>query len=257
MDIPIVIGAFGTTTQAAQTYEVIDKRVRSAFPDCHVLWSYTSHMIKKRVNRLAGKNIINPQEALQKLADQGYRRAVVQPLHILAGHDFSRLQAMVAKARIDVQLGLPLLTHPVDFRMMSHGLVDLLDSRAVDEALVIVGHGTDHPGWTGFFALEHFLREHFRERIFIGCVEQYPSARETVARITGDGFSKICLVPFMMVAGYHFQKELLGDEPDSWKSVCGRAAIDLHIIDRGIGMEPCTSDILISHIQQAIDTIRK
>lgn len=257
MEIPIVIGAFGTTTRAAQTYEVIDNRIKSAFPDCPILWSYTSHLIKQQVNRKEQQKIVNPLEALETLADQGYHSAIVQPLHILAGHDFSRLQAMVAKSPIDVQLGLPLLSHPADYRVMSQGLVDLLTNRPTDEALVIVGHGTDHPGWTGFFALEHFLREHFQERIFIGCVEQYPCAQETVARITQHGFAKICLVPFMMVAGYHFQKELQGDEPDSWTSVCGQAAIDLHIIDRGIGMEPCTSDILINHIQQAIDAIRK
>ncbi len=257
MKIPIVMATFGTTTRAAQTYDVIDKRIRSAFPGHPVSWSYTSKIIKHQVNRSGNEKILDPPETLQQLADQGYKSAVVQSLHMLAGYEFNRLKQILSQAEIETQLGLPLLSNPDDYRKISSGLIKLLDSRPDDEALVLVGHGTDHPSWSSFIALEHFLRNHFGRRVFLGCVEHYPSGEETVTRIAAHGFTSACLVPFMLVAGYHFQKELLGEEPQSWKSLFQHAAIDLDVIDRGIGMEPFISDILVSHIRQAIGNIRQ
>jgi len=255
MNIPIVMAAFGTTTEAADTYSFIDSRIRDRFPGHQILWGYSSRAIKKVLNETEGQTIYSPVECLEQLASQGHRGVVVQPLYFLAGNEFHRLKKEAGAVSINTRFGLPILSSPTDYRRTSEGLARFLQSRRDDEALVLVGHGSLHPSWSGFLALEYFLRERFSSRIFLGCVEHFPSAEETVARIIEGGWKKVCLVPFLLVAGYHFQKQLMGDDPDSWKSVCRAASLAVTAIDRGMGMESFLSDILVSHIYDAINAI--
>jgi len=255
MKTPIVMAAFGTTTKAVTTYNYIDSHIRSAFPEHKVIWSYTSHMIKATLQKQNNRTIVSPAEALQQLADQGYQQAVVQSLHFLAGHEFHKLKREVEHVEIFSSLGLPILSSVADYRNICIGLTPLLLSRPYDEALVLIGHGTNHPIWPGFLVLEHFLRDRFADRIFLGCVEHFPTAEEIVDKIVQRGFKKACLIPFMLVAGRHFQRDLLGENPTSWKSLLRSASISVTSINRGMGMEPITSDILISHIQDAMDAL--
>lgn len=253
--IPIVMVAVGTTTTAADTYNSIGSEIQEHFPGHSILWSYSSRKIKKSLDRLGDRAVFSPVEILEKLVSEGHRQAVVQPLYFLAGYEFHRLKQEAGSIDIDIGFGRPILGSPLDYRETSAGLGRLLQTRPEDEALVLVGHGTSHPSWSGFLALEYFLRQRFDNRIFLGCIEHFPSVEETVARIIKGGWEKVCLIPFLLVAGYHYQKQLMGDNLNSWKSFCSAASISVTAIDKGMGMEPFIADILIRHIQEALGNL--
>ena len=250
------MAAFGSTTKAVSTYDYIDTRIRAAFPENLIIWCYTSHMVRDRLQETNNSRVLNPAEALELLMEQGHQQTVVQSLHLLAGYEFHKLKSETSQDRIRVSLGLPILSTINDFRIITSGLVQLLQSRPDDEALVLIGHGTYHPSWPSFLALEYFLRDHFGGRIFSGCIEHFPTSEETVARIVKSGFKRACLIPFMLIAGRHFQRDIISPAPASWQSCCQAASISASFIDKGIGMEPYTSDILINHINNAMNTLR-
>ncbi len=255
MNTPIVMAAFGTTTTAVTTYKSIDDNIRAAFPEQKTVWSYTSKTIKNTLQSRNNQTILDPLEALQSLAQEGHQQAVVQSLHFLGGHEFHNLKRTIAQAEISTELGTPILTSVDDYKRMSAGLIQRLHSRPADEALVLIGHGTNHSCWPGFLALEHFLRDRFGNRIFLGCAEHFPTAEETVARIARNGFLKVCLIPFMLVAGHHFQRDIIGQHPTSWKSICQSSFMSVFTIERGMGVEPVTSEILISHIHETMEKL--
>jgi len=62
--------------------------------------------------------------------------------------------------------------------------------------------------WAAYPALEAMARKHLHGRVFVGAVEGCPEAEEVVSNVLKAGFSKVCLVPFMLVAGVHFQEDL-------------------------------------------------
>lgn len=249
------MAAFGTTTKAASVYNYIDTRVRAAFPEHPIIWSYTSKMIRSTLEDQGNGTILNPGQALQKLSDQGHKKAVVQSLHFLAGYEFHKLKKETQVTDIDVGLGLPILSSVTDYHKISWQLTQLLQSRPDDEALIVVGHGTNHPSWSGFLALDYFLRDQFDGRLFFGCIEHFPTAEETIVKLIQGGFKKAFLIPFMLVAGRHFQREILGDDPTSWKSLCNNASIIFATSNQGMGMEPVTSELIVDHIQLAISSL--
>jgi sirohydrochlorin cobaltochelatase len=254
MKIPIVMAAFGTTTRALATYEYIDKSVWERFPDHEITWSYSSRMVKDWIKKRKNIDLKHPHEVLQELHEKGHEWAIVQSMHFLAGHEFYRLLAETDQALIRTSIGLPLLSSPEDYLSVINVLRPVVEAHP-GEAIVLVGHGTDHPIWSSYLALHHMLREEIGSQIYVGVVEEYPGQDAIVDHVRQAGFKKVCLVPFMLVAGVHFEEDLIGENKDSWKSVFQNQGITVSIEGEGLGLYPGISDIFCDHIEAALTVI--
>ena len=107
--------------------------------------------------------------------------------------------------------------------------------QAREEAVVLVGHGTDHCIWTAYPAFYQRLRERYGRRAFGGMIEDgYPDRETLIDAIVKEGFKRVRLVPFMLVSGVHFEEDLAG-EKDSWKSACEARGLSVTLETRGLG----------------------
>lgn len=254
MQIPIVMAAFGTTTRAEATYKRIDAKIREAFPEHDIHWSYSSRMITERRRKSRNGEIFSPHEVLRQLHDQGYPWAVVQSVHLTCGHEFYRLVDQVRTEPIRSSMGLPLLTSPDDHRRTAQCLEPMIRTHP-DKAVLLLGHGTDHPTWTAYPAFQQALREIFGNRVYVGVVEHFPPSDDLIAQITRAGFKEALLIPFMLVAGVHYHNDLMSDEPDSWRSRLTAAGIIPEAVPDGLGQLPCIGEIFCDHIRAALDAI--
>ncbi len=254
MNIPIVMAAFGTTTRARRTYDILDAKIKEAFPDHPVHWAFTSRMVRDRIENRQGQSYKHPHQVLHQLAQAGYEWAVVQSLHLVSGHEFDRLVDEVKSCSVRTSIGLPLLDSPDDYLAVLPALLDEVHV-ADDEALVLVGHGTDHAMWAAYPALESIARKHLHGRIFVGAVEGCLEAKEVVHEVVQAGFSRVCLVPFMLVTGIHFQEDLCAEEEESWKSQFEASGVEVRMESRGMGELPGIGDIFCRHIREALDVI--
>ncbi len=255
MDIPIVMAAFGTTTRARRTYDLLDAKIRETFSDHPVHWAFTSRMVRDRIENKQGHKYKHPHQVLHELDQAGHEWAVVQSLHLVCGHEFDRLVDEVRGCEMRTSIGLPLLDSPEDYMAVLEALQDELHVADEGEALVLVGHGTDHAIWAAYPALERMARRHLHGQIFVGAVEGCLKVEEVVQDVVRAGFSRVCLVPFMLVAGIHFQEDLCADEEDSWKSLFEDAGVQVRLESRGMGELPGIGDIFCRHIQEALDVI--
>lgn len=251
--VPIVITAFGTTTKALKTYDRVDRLVRERFPDHDVCWAYTSRMVKDRVKKSRNLEFPGPDEVLSDLHAKGHAWAVVQSLHVLCGHEFDRLAAVAAKASIRTAMGLPLLTAPEDFDAVVEALAPELRPEE-DEAVILAGHGTDHPIWCAYAALEQRLRQVVGPRVYVGLVEGAPGPEEILERVRMSACLRVRLVPFMLVAGRHFLEDLAGKE-DSWKAQFESQGLEVVLEERGLGSREGIIEVFCRHIAQALDVI--
>jgi len=250
---PIVITAFGTTTKALASYDFLDARIRGHFPDHEVLWAWSSRMVKEKISGQQ-QTIFSPHEVLDHLYQHRYSWAVVQSLHLLGGHEFSRLVEETDTSPIRTSIGLPLLSSPQDFQALCTSLAPLINAHP-DQAVLLVGHGTDHPAWCAYPALQYFMHRHFGPRVFVGVIEGYPASAEVIADITGSGYKKVRIIPLLLVAGMHFQRDLTGGRQDSWTTLLAQADIRVESIEQGLGTLPAISDMFCQHIKDALAII--
>jgi sirohydrochlorin cobaltochelatase len=254
MQIPIVMAAFGTTSRAEATYKIIDSHIRKAFPGHEVHWAYSSRMIKGLIQRKEEKSINHPHEILRELHTRGHRWAVVQSVHLVGGHEFVRLLEEIRNEEIRTSVGMPLLTTPADHICTGRCLEPIIRDHP-EKAILLLGHGTDHPAWTTYPALQQTLRRMFGNRVFVGAVEQFPPSEVLIEEIAAAGFKEILVIPFLLVAGMHYRQDLMSEENDSWGSRLRDMGIAVEIIPDGIGNLAGISEIFCDHIREALDVI--
>ncbi len=252
MQTPIVLTAFGTTSSALTTYDFMDKIIREEFPGHEILWGFSSRMVRDRLRHKKKLEFLHPHEILRALSEQGHTWAVVQSMHLLCGHEFFRMLEEVSVLPIRTSIGLPLLSSYEDYHALAKALG--FDGVSADEAVVLVGHGTDHPSWSTYPALENILREAYGQGIYVGVVEGHPSQEQVIEAVVKTGVRKVRLIPLMLVAGVHFIEDLCGDE-DSWKAAFEEAGLQVDVEAEGIGTRKEVVQIFIDHIREAFDVI--
>lgn len=249
MKIPIIVSAFGTTTKGIETYTAIDHKLKTALPGEEIIWSYSSRVIGKNLAQQKIKTE-HPEEILASLAQKRYRGAILQPLLLFPGTEFHKLVHVAKESAVPCSVGMPLLTSPRDY----HDLASLFTAAFTKKptaALLILGHGTHHPTWTAYYSLEKILRQHYGSRLYVGVTEQYPNSDHLVEEIKADGFKEVILVPLFLIAGMHFQRDIVGQSATSWKSRLEDAGMKVESIDVGIGMLQGIERIITNHILDA------
>jgi len=254
MKIPIVMAAFGTTGKALETYSFIDEKCKKRFPEHEIFWAFSSRMVKDLIKKSRNIDLLFPNQVLSQLKAKGYLWAVVQSVHLTCGHEFYRLVEDVKGCDIRTSIGLPLLSNFEDYIAVVRAMQSAFCSLR-NEAVVMVGHGTDHPSCSSYAALQYMLNQKSGGRIYIGVIEDgWPSMEEVVESVKKSGYKKIRLVPFLLVAGIHFKEDLIGKE-DSWKTCFEREQISVVIENKGLGFNNGIVDIFFKHIEDAIDVI--
>lgn len=70
---------------------------------------------------------------------------------------------------IIVKIGVPLLYDDTDYERTVNSIE--IPQIKPDEALVFMGHGTDHSSDTSYSLLEKYFRKKYSDNIFIGTIE--------------------------------------------------------------------------------------
>ncbi len=248
---PIVMVAFGTTAGTVTAYQYIEKITRDHFKNHEIFWSFSSRIITERLQREGMKEIQHPAQLFSQLAEQGYENAVVQSLHLFRGKEFDTLAGDMREARLNCIPGAPLVNSPQDYHEICKVLQPLITADP-KQATLVLGHGTYHPVWIAYYCLETFLRQQFGQHIFVGAVEKYPNSGHLVNQISDAGYEKVRIIPFFLVTGMHYKRDIAGTGESSWQSRFRKKKIAVETIEQGLGMLPGFADIIIRHIEEAI-----
>ncbi len=250
--ISILLAAFGST-RAIDTYSIMLEEARSRFPGSSVSLVFSSRIIRNS----QPANLLSPREAVNNIAEQGNGHwAVVQSVHLLCGHEFYRLVDEVKNGPIRTSIGLPLLWSKRDYEEVARILINRFKGMAQDrEAVVFIGHGTDHASWSTYPALEHLLVKMGFKNAFVGVVDGVPGPEDVLSEIIKAGFSRALFIPFMLVSGLHVREDIKGDQKDSWTSIFHDAGITARVFEKGLLEIKGIRRIFYEHLADAMDVI--
>lgn len=255
----ILLAAFGTTVpEARAALDNVEKVVKKAFPDVTVRWAYTSKIVRRKLAE-RGVEIDSPQMALARMMDEGFTHVAVQSLHTIGGWEFHDLhrntQAFSGMARGFDKLivGSPLLNGQEDIERVAEVLISKQpEGRKPEEAIVFMGHGTDHPANALYAALWIELRKR-DPNVFLGTVEGNPGIEEIRDMLSERKIHKAYLVPFMAVAGDHAKNDMAGDDEDSWLSILTAEGIECTPVLRGTAELDPMVEVWVDHLRIAME----
>ncbi len=251
----IVLAAFGTSVPEAQNaLENIDASVRETVPLPDVRWAFTSQRVIDKL-KLRGQDTLfaravpirNLQQIYAQLQREGRTDVVVQPLHMVPGHEYHRVLETPVPTGLRVRYGKPMLADAAKVAEFA----EVLSARfgGADEVTILCGHGNDRHG--EFNAMLVALDKHLRadyENVFVATVEGQPGTEAAFADARKSGKKKVKFVPIMVVAGDHIMNDVMGDKGESWKHVLGLPAA----CDGGLGCNDAVVDLFIRRLRAAL-----
>lgn len=248
----ILVVSFGTSYEETRkrTIDRIEVEIHSRYPQYALYRAWTSKMIIRKVEKRDGIHMFTVTEAMEQMLRDGIREVVVQPTHVINGieNDQMRADLEAFSGSFDrIAVGAPLLTSGADNHRVIETVVKELQPKP-DEALVLMGHGTEHYANAIYAALDYQFKDLGYPNVFMGTVEAYPAIESLLKQIQKTGLGKVKLAPFMIVAGDHATNDLSGDEEDSWKSVFERAGYTVSCVVRGLGEYQGIRELFLDHI---------
>lgn len=242
MEQAIVITSFGTSVPEARvSITAVEEALKSAADGCVCVRAFTSSIIR-RILAGRGENVPSVTQALEQLCAAGVRKVVVQPTHLLYGFEYDKLKAEAvafASQFEQVVVGRPLLANTEDIQHFAGCLSQTFPGRD-GEAVVLMGHGTEHFANAVYPALQTALHLMGRDDLYIGTVEGWPSFDDVLNQLKER---RVLLAPLMLVAGDHAKEDMAGDSPDSWKSRLEQAGFLVSCSFTGLGMYPWVQEM--------------
>ncbi len=254
----IVTVSFGSSHSSAidEDIEPVEKRLNEVFQEHEVFRAFTSKRIIAKLKELGEISVLDISACLQKLCNEGYSEIIVQPLHIIAGHEYEKVKEATMRSQrnhpdITYLLGKPLLFDKTDYMKVLNVLQEQLKQElALDEAIVFMGHGSSHLANDSYRRLDRHLRARI-QRTWLATLEGELSIRNVLEDMKKQGIKKVELRPFMLVAGEHVRHDLAG-EKDSWKSLLQDEGFGVTVVLTGLGQYPGIQDRYVSHCVAAV-----
>nr|WP_320190192.1 sirohydrochlorin cobaltochelatase [uncultured Desulfobacter sp.] len=214
----IIIATFGSSTTGQAAMDAVEAQIAERFADHQIYWAYTSEIIRRK------RGLPSLLETLAKVESDGYRKAVVQPLHVFPGTEYQQVQeSSLYFPGLRVIVG-ETLCHRWSFieAVLEEVSGDFLSGK--DQINLLALHGTPlaaDPVNTIYMGINHLVSGMY-DNVYAATVEGIPNIQSVAGRIKKDHartpFARIRLIPMMFLAGMHVQTDLMGDKK-SWRII--------------------------------------
>ncbi len=254
----ILVVSFGTshTEPRHRTLTAIEAKLQASYPDLPVYSAWTSKMIIKKLSRTTGEKILTVTEALTLMAQDGITDVSIQPTHVINGIENDQMKEdaqTLLHLFHSMRFGTPLVSCTEDMRILIQTLADTYRHEIKeDEALILMGHGSEHHSNTVYAALDYMCKEMGYPNMYVGTVESYPTLTNVLEFLKERPVKTIHLAPLMIVAGDHAVNDMAGDQEDSWCKICesnGYRAI-CHL--QGLGEIPDIQNLFVQHLERIL-----
>lgn len=251
----ILVVSFGTShlDTMEKTIVAIENEIQETFPEYQVYRAFTSGMILKKLQKMNGLVYQNVQGALEQMASDGIEQVIVQPTHIINGFEYDKMREEMSGFEDkfqNIRAGKPLLSTADDYKKAVHAVMEDAELEK-EEALVLMGHGTEHHANSAYPALEYTAHLLGYRQVIVGTVEGFPDLSDVITKLEIGNLKKALLMPFMVVAGDHAKNDMAGDE-DSWKQKLEKAGYEVRTAVKGLGEIKGIRKIFIEHVREAM-----
>jgi len=279
----IVLAMFGTSVaRALPALLNVRERMIERYPSTPVRPAFTSSLIRSAWHRRAADRdyrtahpevpaeiyaIQDPRTVLAGLLDQGCAAVVVQPVYIAPGGEFRQLQALTGELSRGPGSPALVLARPVlgpagdgagydeeDILEAARALAeDVRFARERNAALLYMGHGARHVAVAPVY---HRFAEVMR-RLYpdvltvIGTVEGERPLADALERLRSGRVKRVVLKPFMVAAGSHVRKDMLGPAPRGWKEQLEQQGLAVEPVLRGLGEQDAFARIFVQRTAAA------
>ncbi len=252
MKIAIVNASFGCSIKESREKYIkpIEDAIRKYYNDIDCFRVFTSEVIRKKIKTEENVEIDNIRTCLTKLWDSGYTHIFISVSHIIPGFEYEKILRTVYDFKDDFRV-IKVTRTFLDDQMgesevnviKSYIKTDLLEN----EAVILVGHGTEHPADRYYVEFQKLLRETVKNSYIIN-IEGNMVLDNILKELKEKNFKKIYLYPFLIVAGDHVINDISSNN-DSIKSYLQKNGFEVEAFITGLGSNKKAIKLFIDRIK--------
>lgn len=252
----ILAVSFGTGHPGRRkvSMEAIENAIKERFPACQVYRAWTSGRMIQKVKEQEGLTVMTVPQAFCRMREEGITDVVLQPIHVVNGRENEKMREDAANCRDwfdSFKIGDVLLAQKRDYEAVILAVAREYQTPASKEALVLMGHGTACRANDHYRALAREMENGRYPGVFLGIMGDDSGLKVIFHTLKERGYHKVCLAPFMIVAGKHAEDDLSGEEGDSWRSRFLREGFEVRVVKKGLGEIEGIRKIFLEHIERA------
>lgn len=249
----VLIVSFGTTYEETKRKN-IDSIVHEVSKKYNnVYQAFSSTKVQKKLFE-KGVEVDNIEQALKKMCNEKIKEVYILPTFLLAGIEYSKMLKITENfsSKFDfIKIAKPLLFDENDCNAVVNSVYKDL-KKSEDEAIILMGHGTEHQYNLIYSALNFIATENNYYDMYITTVEGYPNFENAVNWVIKNGFSKVVLAPLMLVAGDHAVNDMASKKDDSLKSLFQEKGIQSRVLLKGLGEYKGILELYMKHLEEAV-----
>lgn len=238
----LLCASFGTSYAQTRmkTIDAVEHRLTEAFPERAFYSAWTSNRIIEKVRNERGEQHDTLEGALARISADGITDLLVATMCLMPGNEWNKISAAVRSWTSEApgrtaRVAMPLLATERGRHSVAQAICDEFAQLGVDEALVLMGHGSRHESNEVYRAMRAELAAMERPLFYVATVEGEPSFNEVLAEIRERNIKRTFLAPLMIVAGEHATRDLAGSGQTSWKSILAADGIHAEAVLKGLG----------------------
>lgn len=237
-----------------KTTNKLEQKIAEKYPDYKVCQAFSGGFILKKMKELKADTFFCVEEMLEMLAAEGIEEVIVQPTYIISGRENDRLREIVQNYKDKfkkIVKGKPLFHVKEDYQKT---LEAILEAAALEEeeALMLIGHGTNHHANTEYQNLEYTAYIQGSRNVFVSTLEGHKKTAILMRKLQITGCTKVRLMPLLFVAGKHAKNDIAGEE-NSWKSRLTEAGYAVAPMLVGLGELEKIQDLFIEHLEEVME----
>jgi sirohydrochlorin cobaltochelatase len=257
----VIIAAFGSTTRARAVLDMFQAHLDRHFSEYEIFWAYTSEIIRRKTG------LPSLHQTLAQVEAAGFRKAVVQPLHIFPGTEYRQIQETYAYyPGLRVFMG-ETLCHRWAFIQQTLAVMEQ-DFLLPDQGINLLAlHGTPlaaDPVNIVYMGVEKLVADRY-PHVLAAAVEGIPDPEALFIRMKNQGmaarFKRARILPMMYFAGMHVRDDLMGEE-DSWRVCLEKMGftVDCPMVEaegkplfKGLACYPEVTGFLAARLERALE----
>lgn len=258
----ILVVSFGTTHKDTRekTLDAIESAIREEFTDYAVYRAYTSNVVMRRIEKQEKLYILNVEETILQMLEDGVDEIIIQPTHVIKGIEYEKIIREASKYKDKFKsfaICDPLLGSDLDCEQVSDIIIketeEAGETDTFKHVFVFMGHGSEHSANESYTVLQNEINKRGYSNILIGTVEGEPEIQDIVDILEEHSYDTVTLIPLMIVAGDHAKNDMIGEDDDSWKSLLEQKGYKVDYILKGLGEIKEIQNMFIQHIKDKIE----
>ena len=248
----LVIALVPRDAATATKQELMDKRIKEAFPGLAVRWSFFDIGSGQADAFMTTGDQMSPKQMLDQMEEEGITHLAILPLAIIPGETYTRLVWMVDSLREmptkfrKISLARPFFGGPEDIRRTCQTVLDILPGHAKKgEAVVLFFEEQSRLGDYIYPGIQYHFWQ-LDKSVFVGTAGTAPDVQDVARSLDERKASRIYLVPFLP-----YQSPALA----SWKKSLAKKGRKVNVVKQAVVGQQAAMDVMISRLQAAIDEL--